>query len=314
MHTKESIFITKAIKKHKGVWGYHKVNYINSRTKVIFVCRIHGDFEQYPNNHLQGTGCSKCGYLKSANKHRTTNKSFTDRADKKHKGMYTYNKTKFIRSHLPVIVTCSVHGDFNIEPSNHLAGQGCPKCGQVKANMKNTKTLAKFIQESIKIHGNKYNYHKTKYTGVFSNIIITCPVHGDFKQIANNHTRGNGCPTCKSSKGELAVIKYLVKQDIKYITEYKLNNTDFRYDFYLPELNILIEYDGVGHYKPIAHWGGKNHLSKVKENDKLKNTLADMCNIPLIRIPYTKYDTLGTFLNNKIILFRKREACLKQVL
>lgn len=39
-------FIEKAIKRHGGNYDYSLVNYINSRTKVQIICKIHGIFEQ----------------------------------------------------------------------------------------------------------------------------------------------------------------------------------------------------------------------------------------------------------------------------
>lgn len=55
---------------------------------------------------------------------------------------------------------------------------------------------SKFIELSKKVHGNKWDYSKTAYTGSLSNVIIICPNHGDFSQLANNHLRGAGCPVC----------------------------------------------------------------------------------------------------------------------
>lgn len=54
-------FIKKASKVHKSKYTYNKVNYVNSKTKVIITCPIHGDFEQSPNDHLkENRGCSGC--------------------------------------------------------------------------------------------------------------------------------------------------------------------------------------------------------------------------------------------------------------
>jgi hypothetical protein len=57
-------FIEKAIKTYGDKYNYSKVNYINSKTKVIIICPLHGEFEQQPNNHLQGYGCKHCSLQK----------------------------------------------------------------------------------------------------------------------------------------------------------------------------------------------------------------------------------------------------------
>lgn len=57
----QEAFIQQAKEVHDSKYTYNKTNYINEKTKVIITCPIHGDFEQWPCNHLQGQGCPKCG-------------------------------------------------------------------------------------------------------------------------------------------------------------------------------------------------------------------------------------------------------------
>ena len=62
-------FIEEATKVHGGLYEYHKVNYVNTNSKVCIVCPIHGDFWQTPSNHLRGKGCPYCsGNAKKWNK------------------------------------------------------------------------------------------------------------------------------------------------------------------------------------------------------------------------------------------------------
>ena len=62
-------FIEEANKVHGGLYEYHKVEYVNTKTKVCIVCKIHGDFWQTPTNHLKGKGCPYCsGNAKKWNK------------------------------------------------------------------------------------------------------------------------------------------------------------------------------------------------------------------------------------------------------
>lgn len=60
------------------------------------------------------------------------------------------------------------------------------------------------------------------------------------------------------------------------------------FDFYLPDYNTIIEYDGLQHFKPIVIWGGDQKLNKQKENDNIKNLYCKQHNINLIRLPYTR--------------------------
>ena len=116
-------FIEKAKSVHKDKYVYSKVNYINNRTKIVISCKKHGDFEQRPNDHLMGNGCSKC-----VNKYRPTNEEFIQAVNNVHKGKYSYNETKYISAFKNIIITCPTHGNFKQEAKSHLDGRGCPSC------------------------------------------------------------------------------------------------------------------------------------------------------------------------------------------
>lgn len=57
-----------------------------------------------------------------------------------------------------------------------------------------------YIEKANKKHNGKYGYTKTIYTGSKDKLIITCPIHGDFTQVANQHLFGTGCPKCGKKK------------------------------------------------------------------------------------------------------------------
>ena len=59
------IFIKKAKQVHDSKYDYSKVKYINTKTKVIIVCKKHKKFLQIPGNHLKGHGCPKCNNIVS---------------------------------------------------------------------------------------------------------------------------------------------------------------------------------------------------------------------------------------------------------
>ena len=117
-------FIIKAKAEHGDKYNYDKVVYINTDKKVIITCSQHGDFEQTPANHLTGRCCPKCSGNVKSNEGDFISKAKTEHGDK-----YNYDKVKYINNKTKVIITCPKHGDFEQMPSNHLGGQGCPKCG-----------------------------------------------------------------------------------------------------------------------------------------------------------------------------------------
>lgn len=116
---------------------------------------------------------------------------FVNRANKVHKGKYLYERSEYKGRHSKLIVTCTIHGDFEQVAGSHLNGRGCAKCsGRIKL------TTEDFINNSKKIHKGKYHYDKVEYRNASRKVTITCPEHGDFDQTPNSHTQGHGCPSC----------------------------------------------------------------------------------------------------------------------
>lgn len=116
-------FVERARKVHGDKYDYSKVNYVNSSTKVIIICPIHGEFEQAPTNHLSGQGCPNCGGRK-----RLSTDDFIEKAKKVHGDKYDYSKVNYFNSETKVTIGCPIHGEFEQTPNAHLSGQGCPIC------------------------------------------------------------------------------------------------------------------------------------------------------------------------------------------
>jgi hypothetical protein len=101
---------------------------------------------------------------------------------------------------------------------------------------------------------------------------------------------------CISSKGEEKISKILSDNNILFekqktyenLTSSK--NAKLRFDFYLPEYNCCIEYDGIQHFKETFYT--HDDFNKRKERDNLKNKYCKENNIKLIRIPYTDYSKI----------------------
>lgn len=137
---------------------------------------------------------------------------FILKAIEKNGDLYDYSQVKYINSEVKVEIICKVHGKFLSRPSDHLRGHGCPVCGN---NIKLSKE--DFIEKSINVHGNKYEYSLVDYNGNKSKVDIVCKIHGVFSQIPNSHLSGNGCPKCaknfKSSTESFIIKAKLVHGD-----------------------------------------------------------------------------------------------------
>jgi DNA polymerase III sliding clamp (beta) subunit (PCNA family) len=113
-YSKIDLFKTKANKIHNNKYDYSKVDYINRNTKVIIICKSHGEFKQKPFSHIKDKqGCPKCGKKQSANKLRLTLDNFIKKSKKMHGNYYDYSKVIYKRNNDPVKIICPKHGIFN---------------------------------------------------------------------------------------------------------------------------------------------------------------------------------------------------------
>lgn len=279
--TKEE-FIIKSIEKHGSTYDYSKVVYKNNQTIVEILCKIHGSFYLTPGKHLQGRTCQVC-----SGKQLNT-KEFIIRANKKHKNKYDYSFVDYKGIFIDVKIVCPKHGEFIQNPDRHLNSCGCTKCGTETSSSKRTYTTSEFIDKSIKIHGDKYDYTLSEYIKAKIPIKIICKLHGEFLQLPANHWMGKGCMRCCESKGEREIAKILSDEKILFEVQKKFelckNKSFLPYDFYLPNHNVCIEFDGEQHYKSVEWFGGKKAFLERAENDKIKTNFCKNQNIKLIRI------------------------------
>lgn len=187
-------FIQKATIKHNGIYNYDKCNYQKSNRKVIIICKIHGEFSQKPNNHLNGLGCYKCGLINRPI--RITASTFIEKAKLVHGDRYDYSSLNFKNTRLKVAIGCRIHGIFYQNIYSHLNGINCSKCSDIITAYKNRTTVEEFIRKSNLKHKNKYDYSNVQYKKLHNKVEIICPIHGKFLQKADDHLKGVGCRTC----------------------------------------------------------------------------------------------------------------------
>jgi hypothetical protein len=202
-------------RKHGKRYDYSKVNYINSNSKVIVICKIHGEFKITPNHHKNGVGCRYC-YFENQ---KISKEEFLVRSQKIWGDLYNYS----LFDNLPkpgekVLIKCNSHTlTFYQEPRNHLRGHtGCNECKSLKlsgpATLKGRFKLKEnlnheFAKKAIEIHGQKYSYENFIYKNSETKGIIKCEIHGDFSQTLSNHLRGAGCPKCALKNKSLGSFK-----------------------------------------------------------------------------------------------------------
>ena len=280
-------FIKRAKDIHSNIYNYSLVEYKNSHTKVIIICPEHGEFTQKPYKHLSGQKCIKC-----SGKIVSSLDSFIKKSVEIHGNKYDYSLVDYKSSYCKIQIICKKHGPFEQTPNSHLAKHGCPSCSN-KAKI----TKESFIKRAVEIHGEKYDYSKIEY--VLNNtekLKITCFEHGVFFQSSDGHlNQKQGCPSCKESKGERIIANFLINNNLKFIKQKTFKSClnsktgrKLKFDFYLPEYNICIEYDGKQHFTPIKRFGGENGYNSTIYRDNIKNEFCVLNKIELIRIKYNE--------------------------
>lgn len=121
-------FIVKANLVHNNRYDYSKSIYKNAATKLIIICKIHGEFAHTPNNHLRNRNCPQCGNLsRSLTKMADYNKYYKTFIEK-YGDKYDYSKVIWKGASIKIIIICKIHGDFEMFPFLHRNGKECQKC------------------------------------------------------------------------------------------------------------------------------------------------------------------------------------------
>lgn len=203
-------WIEMAREKHGEKYDYSEVAYIKNNQEIKIICPFHkhvhpnGVFLQKPKAHLKSkTGCRDC----AGNQPRTVD-DWIRAARVQHGDKYDYSallsdppKNNKVR----VNIFCKVHNKiFSQALSNHVnMKQGCPDCGKEKLNDERPRysSSEEWIDDAIKIHGDRYDYKNVVYNGYYEPVRITCRQHGPFMQRPFLHIRGHGCTKC--NRGEV---------------------------------------------------------------------------------------------------------------
>ena len=178
----EQVFLERARIIHKDKYDYSKMQYVDSHTKILIICPVHGEFWQRPHNHLRSAGCPRC-----AGSYSITKDEFIEKAQEIHKGKYDYSKVNYVNYSTKVCIICPEHGEFWQTPNIHLYGGGCPACPQSQLEGEMRRFL---IAHNIKFEQEKgfrwLRYNKKMFLDFYLpeyNVAIECHGLQHFKSI-----------------------------------------------------------------------------------------------------------------------------------
>lgn len=214
--------------------------------------------------------------------------AFIEKAKLRHDHKYDYSKVEYTGIRNAVTIVCPEHGDFVQRPDIHLKTGGCQECGRTYrvATMKKRQSKPEaFFEKAKQVHGELYDYTNSVYELGSKPITIECKVHGAFiVGRAEKHVRSaQGCPHCISggSHAERVICDTLDQLGVVYFREYKFDdcrspssNRKLRFDFFVPDKNIIIEFHGDQHFKKSSMMHKGDLFERMQEHDRIKAEYA----------------------------------------
>lgn len=284
-------FIIKVRDIHQNKFMFFN-EYTGSQFKMKVHCNICGyNFESTPNSLLSGRGCKKCADRKSTK----TKEQFELEVYKLYK-----NKFSILSSYNKMVdnitIKCNEHDEIiTLRTRTFLKGKTC--CSQCEMNdgrrkSYTTETYLDKLKKNEKFR--EYDFSKFVYKNSRTSCIVICNNGHEFITTPSSLSSGRGCGKCglhtTTSKPVFDIIEVLESYNINHIREYKFddcfNTYKLPFDFFLPDYNICIEYDGKQHFEILEHWGGEFEFNNRIENDSIKNQYCLTNNIKLYRIKY----------------------------
>ena len=286
-------------------------DYKNMKSDIICLCNICGNvFSLLASNYKLKYLCPVCcRYLISGKSKKQTTESFIEKAKKVHGDKYDYSMVNYINSSTKVKIICRQCGKiFEQRPCDHINKKyGCPECGKKRRGKliakKTRKTTEQYVEEAIALLGNTFDYSRVNYVNNKTNIEIICKKHGSFWQRPDHHLKDFvGCPKCRASGPEQVIINYLDSNKIEYDFQKTFEECksikELPFDFYIPNINLLIEYQGEQHYKEMRFEG--TDLAYRQKCDKLKKDFAISKGFDFLEIPYWENKNIRKILDENI--------------
>ena len=287
-------------------------DYKKAKLPVKMYCKIHDcEFEATP-DHLGriAHGCPICARESTVNARRKDNETFLMELAENNPN--TEALEKYENSHKKIKVKCKICGhEWKSEPTSLISGNGCKKCAMKYVQNLRIKSHEQFIHE-IKEHNPNYKTIEvlTSYNKDENPVTCRCLICGCTWDVKAHYLidkrKATGCPYCNMSKGERTIMNYLEDNDIPYVWQktypdlFGTGGGHLSYDFYIPNKNLLIEYQGEFHDGVVPHQT-KAEFEYQKEHDMRKKAYAEINHIQLLEIWYKDYSNINEILQTNIM-------------
>jgi very-short-patch-repair endonuclease len=275
--------------------------YIRSKEKLEIECSAcHCVYKMNWKEYYNGSRCNICFINRKKNppnkkKYEDVKKYIEDHGD-------ILISTEYISCFTKLEIECGTCKNIFMMHFRAYKGQNhrCKLCGNKK--MGNRIGLSQeHVEEYIKNNGDELI---SKYHNCVTKLQIICGICKSIYNMSftNYYSRNCRCPCIKKPKGEKLIEDYLKNRNIEFEIQKILPDCKYiktlYFDFYLPDYNLLIEFDGMQHMKPIKHFGGNKTFENIQKRDTIKNVYCIKNKYYLLRIPHTDIKNIDTILDN----------------
>lgn len=228
--------------------------YNGMQNPIHFKCRRHGELTGIPKQMLRPDRviCVGC-------KTEAAYRGWLKKAKETHGDKYDYSNVKYVNTITDIEIICPKHGSYTTQPYVHLK-HNCLGC--TRENDKST--TKEFIRKAKLVHGDKYDYTNTVYTTVAVNVVINCPVHGDWRQRPSSHLSGNGCKECHISSKCLGNDEFI--KTARLVHGKKYDYTKVKYTTSKQAVEIICPKHGIFKMKPNSHVSSKQGCKRCRES------------------------------------------------
>lgn len=272
--------------------------YITNKTKIELSCRAcRKTWCARPIDLLRGCGCPGC----AVNSRRKKHSDFVKELGEINPNIEILSEYKNNRTN--VKCRCRIDGHiWFASPSNLLYGHGCPKCTK-----KYNRSHDEFVKEIAEINENLEIL--SEFINMSTKVKCRCKVDGHTWNVSpSSLLRGSGCKICNESKGEKRISSFLKSHNVNFQPQKSfdglvgLKGRPLSYDFYIPDMNLLIEFQGEFHDGNLR--GKQQHkyhnLAVQQEHDSRKRRYAEENNIKLLEIWYWDFGNIESILQSQL--------------
>ena len=277
--------------------------------KYYFKCKTEGHIT---NSWLRDVlnsnkGCKKCHHIQMGKNQMLSYKEVVDMYDEINYKVLTSEKEYYEEANGKILVLCDKgHIHFsNIMNFKHNEVR-CPICFEERRRKTSIISYEERVKQ-IENEGYKMKTSKEEYVNGDTEIILVCNHGHEYITTMHSFITGTRCPYCNMSKGEIKIEEILLKYNINdYIFQYRFEKCKhirtLPFDFYIPSLNTVIEYDGKQHFKYGCFNMTLLDLMNLKHRDNIKTRYCNDNNIKLIRVPYWDYKNIEEILVKELKL------------